>query len=125
MDKYSRVIFLGFLSWLIPFVASVFFVDQSGNYLVPEALFKSVMVVSGVLTGTYLAVRYFKKVKADYVREGWLIGLVWFAINIFLDLITLVGLFKMSLGDYFMGVGLRYLSIPIITVGLGYALKRK
>jgi hypothetical protein len=125
MDKYARVLFYGFLSWLVPLFASLLFFDQSGQRLVPEPFFKSIMVVCGVLVGTYLAIRYFRGVKENFISEGWVIGLIWLAMNIGLDLIVLVGLFKMDLGEYFMGIGLRYLSIPIITVGLGYALRRK
>ena len=57
--------------------------------------------------------------------KGIRIGLVWLLLNLALDLIVLVGLFKSDLGEYLIGVGLRYLVIPILTIGIGSILDQK
>jgi hypothetical protein len=126
MKKYSRILFYGLLIWLIPFIVSFLFVDAQGKFTISETFFKSIMIVTGALVGVILAVRYFKDVKEDYVREGAIIGLVWLMISLIIDLAFVqTGFFAMSFLQYFTDIGLRYLSMPIYTIGLGYALKQR
>lgn len=124
MKKNLKIILFGFLAWLIPFVASIFFYTKEGELIINMDLFKSIMVVVGMLSGTYLLVKYFEKIKTNFLKEGWIVGLVWFVINIGLDLLILLPMSKMTLADYLMTIGLRYLSIPIIAIGFGYVLER-
>ena len=42
-----RVTFYGLLSWVVPFIASIAFFDQTGELQIPEQLFKSIMIVVG------------------------------------------------------------------------------
>ena len=57
----------------------------------------------------------------DYLREGVLLGCLWFAINILIDapLMLLGGPMKMTLPDYMSDIGVTYLLIPAITIGIG------
>jgi len=126
MAKILKIIWFGFLTWLIPFIVSFFFVDKTGNYLIPETFFKTIMIVTGGLVGTFLLVKYFIKLKGDYLKEGIVIGLSWLAINLCIDLIFVgSGFFKMSFLSYFTDIGLRYLIIPIYSIGIGYILEKK
>jgi len=126
MNKHVEMVLFGFLLWLVPFLASFPFVDSSGNYLVPETFFKTIMIVVGSLVGVILAVEYFRDVKTNYLKQGVLIGIVWLAINWFLDLsMVFGGMFQMSISQYFTDIGLRYLSIPFYTTGIGYLLQEK
>jgi uncharacterized membrane protein YpjA len=63
---------------------------------------------------------YFRALEKDYLREGITVGLVWFTINILLDLVVLVPMSGMSIGDYFAQIGLRYLIIPTMGIAMGY-----
>jgi hypothetical protein len=124
MSKPLKIVLYGVFIWLIPFIASFPFVDAHGNYRIPETSFKSIMVVVGSFVGVFFAVRYFSKVDVGHVSEGIVIGIVWLLINLMLDLaLVYVGFFKMTPNQYFTDIGLRYLSIPIYTIGLSYALK--
>jgi len=38
------------------------------------------------------------------------------------DLIVLVGLFQNPVSEYFIGTGLRYLNIPVMSIGVGLIL---
>ncbi len=126
MNKYLKIVLFGFLIWLIPFIAGFPFVDQTGNFLIPETFFKSIMIVVGGLVGVTLAVTYFKEIGTDHVKEGITIGVVWLVINLGLDLVLVsMGFFPMTVTQYFADIGLRYLSMPIYTIGMGYALKQK
>lgn len=117
-----RTTSLGVVSWLIPFFASVPFFDRTGQLLVSQPLFKSVMVVVGGLAGVVLLAVAFRRIVATPVN-GLLLGLYWLAINLLLDLAVLVVLFKMPLLLYFYDIGLRYLLLPIIACGMGIVAK--
>jgi len=121
----TKNILLGFLSWLIPFVVSCFFVKPGGEYIIPYATFKSLMMVTGTISGSFLFYRYFRIVDSDFISKGVIVGLSWFFINIILDSIVLIPLMKTSFIDYFMSIGLSYISIPAISIAMGYLLDRK
>lgn len=116
LRRYSP--FLGFLSWLVPFLFSFLFVDRSGQFIIPQPLFKSVMVVVFGGFGTAMLVQAFRRLEPS-VRNGLVLGMIWLAINLGLDLAILVPLIRMPVVTYFYDIGLRYLLIPIIAVAIG------
>ncbi|HXZ15844.1 MAG TPA: hypothetical protein VEH77_07740 [Roseiarcus sp.] len=118
-----RTTVLGLLSWAIPFVVSFAFVDRSGQWVVPYALFKSIMVVVFGGLGTWFLVLAFRGVTPAW-RSGLALGLYWLAINLALDLIVLAPLTGMPVVAYVYDIGLRYLLIPIIATAMGAAAER-
>ena len=123
MNRYVKLLLFGFLLWLIPFGVGFLFFDANGNLTISETFFKSIMVVLGALLGVAFSVDYFKGIKGDYVNEGIVLGFTWLVISIVIDLMLVFsGFFKMGVGEYFTDIGVRYLSIPIYTIGLGLAL---
>ena len=126
VNKFLKIIFFGILAWLIPILVSILFVDMEGNFIIPETFFKSIMIVVGSLVAVMLAVKYYKSIKNDFVQEGIILGIIWFIISIALDLVMVFSnFFQMTVLEYFTDIGLRYLCIPIFTIGLGYALNQK
>jgi hypothetical protein len=126
VNKFLKIIFFGILAWLIPILVSILFVDMEGNFIIPETFFKSIMIVVGSLVAVILAVKYYKNIKDDFVQEGMILGIIWFIISIALDLVMVFSnFFQMTILEYFTEIGLRYLCIPIFTIGLGYALNQK
>ena len=122
MTQPLRALFYGFISWLVPLVLSFGFLDQTGQFRTDIRFFKSVMFVTATVTAALLLVSYFKRVKGGHVREGLLLGLLWLAMNIVLDLAVLVPMTGMSLRDYFVQIGFGYLAIPVITLLVGKVL---
>jgi len=123
MKKYLKVVLFGFFTWLIPFVVSFFIFPLRTSQ---RPLFESIMAVVVTICAVLFAVRYFRKVKASFLQEGVLIGVVWFLVNIVLDLLLFMeGPMKMSFADYMADIGLTYLIIPAVTFGLGYSLQKK
>lgn len=120
-----RNVVFGILSWLIPFVVSFLFYKPGGELMVPYATFKSTITVVGTISGCYLLEQYFKHVENDFVRNGVIVGLSWFAINLILDTAILIPMMKTTFSDYFMSIGQSYLSIPAISITMGYLLNRK
>jgi len=125
MKKYLINILYGFLAWFIPFVASFFFYTREGELTIDIFLFKSIMIVVGTFSAAFLLVSYFKKINVDYFKEGIIVGLTWFGINILLDLLILIPMSGMSIADYFIQIGIRYLAIPAMSIAVGTALENK
>lgn len=125
MKKYLKIVLYGFLVWLIPFALSIFFYTQEGKLTIDIFLFKTIMIVVGSISAAFLLVSYFKKIKTDYLKEGIIVGVIWFCLNILLDLLVLIPMSGMSIPDYFMQIGLRYLAMPAMSVAVGAALANR
>jgi len=118
-------IFLGFLSWLIPFIFSCFFFKPGGELIVAYSTFKSMIMVVGTITGCILLFQYFKSIHDHFIRNGMIVGFSWLALNIIFDALILVPLMKTSFLNYILSVGICYLAIPTISIAIGYILKEK
>ena len=124
MKKEIKIILFGILSWLIPFAVSMFFYNKEGRITIDIFLFKSIMILTGSLAGAFLMNSIIKKY---YIKkgEGLIIGLIWYIINIGLDLIILLPMAHLSIVDYFYQMGIRYLIIPIMCGSIGYAANNR
>ena len=125
MKKYLKNLLYGFLSWLIPFVSAFFFYSGQGELAIDIFLFKSIMIVVGSISAAFLLVSYFKKINGNYFKEGVVVRISWFAINIILDILILLPMSGMSFPDYFAQIGLRYLAIPAFSIAVGAVLTNK
>ncbi len=120
MVAKGKAILFGFLVWLSAFVVAfiVFPLRESSR-----PLFESIMPVVVASATASFAVLYFRGVRGRFVKEAAILGLVWLAINLAVDapLILLGGPMKMTLGEYLADIGLTYLIIPAVTIGIGLA----
>jgi hypothetical protein len=120
MSSWGRAIGLGFLMWLIPFIVAflVFPLRESAR-----PVFESVMAVTVTGTAVGLGLAYLRRVARAYAREGLAVGAAWFVLCVLIDapLMLLGGPMQMSVGAYFGDIGLTYVSIPLVTWGLGAA----
>jgi hypothetical protein len=119
--KGIRLVGFGVLTWLAPFLLSIPFYSEAGEPLYDIFLVKSVLIVFSAAFGTLLIVVYFRSVHARFVQEGALLGGAWLAINWALDAAVLLPLSGMDAGTYMAQIGLRYLIIPVIAIGIGAA----
>jgi uncharacterized membrane protein YpjA len=88
--------------------------------IVPEPLFKSVMVVVSGGAGAFLLLVVLRRQRST-LANGLVIGVYWLIINLGLDLLILVPMARMSLSDYVMTIAVRYLLVPIFAVCLALA----
>lgn len=118
-----RALILGFLLWLIPFIVSfIVYPLKSSSPL----LFESIMPVTLALVCMFFAYIYFKKVSSAYIKEGIVIGILWLAISILIDLLMFSwGPMAMTPIAYMEDIGLTYLMYPVMTIGIGYILEKK
>ena len=123
MTAVRKALLFGFLVWLIPFIVAfvIFPIRESSR-----PLFESIMPVAIATVVVGLGVTYFRVVRVNFIREGLLLGLLWLAISVLIDapLMLLGGPMRMSAGQYIADIGVTYLMIPVITIGLGFALSR-
>jgi hypothetical protein len=118
MINRMKVAGYGFLSWIVPFIASLLFFGKNGQPVLPIGLIKSIMILIGASLGGVLLFRLFRECPPS-LGSGVAIGSLWFLMNIVLDLSILVPMTKMNLGQYFSEIGLRYLLIPIMAGAMG------
>lgn len=124
MNKYLKIVLFGFLVWLIPFLVSFFVFPLKATM---RPLFESIMPLVLTIVVIILAYYYLKNLDANYIKEGVLIGIIWFIINIAIDLFIFLppSPMQMSFADYMMDIGLTYVIIPVITIGMGLMADNK
>ena len=124
MNKNLKIILYGFLVWLVPFTVSFIIFPLRASM---RPLFESIMPLVLTLIVIILAYYYLKNLETNLVKEGVLIGLSWLAINIIIDLMLFLPASPMHMNvlDYFMDIGLTYVIIPVITVGMGIMANNK
>lgn len=125
MSHVKKALILGFLTWLLPFVFSFFFYSREGELLINFDVFKSMMVVVSTTVGVILLIQYFKVVKGNYLRNAGYVGLLWFIMNLVLDIVILLPLSQMPMQEYVNQIAIRYLGIVVISIGFGYILEKK
>lgn len=121
MTSVRKAILFGFFIWLIPFgVAFAIFPLREAS----RPLFESIMPVVVTLATVTFGVSYFRQVTSNPVREGLVLGLLWLAMSVGIDLPLMLagGPMQMTLGEYMGDIGLTYLIIPAVTVGIGTVL---
>jgi len=118
MISWGRAIGYGFLVWLIPFVVAflVFFLHESAR-----PLFESIMAVTVTASAMTFGIAYMKRLDGRCLKEGLSLGVLWFLICILIDapLMLLGDPMKMTVAEYMSDIGVTYLIIPIVTLGLG------
>jgi hypothetical protein len=125
MSNLKKALIFGFLTWLLPFIFSFFLYSREGELLINMDVFKSMMVVVSMTIAIIFLVKYFKNVKGNYLRNGGYLGLIWFVINLLLDIVILLPLSGMPMQEYVNQIAIRYLAIPVVTIGFGYILEKK
>lgn len=122
MNKYVKIALFGVFIWLIPFVFSfVIFELRETN----RPLFESIMPVLLTITVMFFSIQYFKKKSDKPLKESLIVGVMWFLINIIIDIMLFIpeSPMQMTIADYMMDIGLTYVIILAIPIGIGYFIK--
>ena len=122
MQSMKRAFAYGFLVWLLTLLVSMALFPLKRSWPV---LFDSIMPVALALCAVIFANRYFQRCAASSVREGVLLGAIWLVMNWLLDWpLFSNGPMSMSMVNYIADIGLTYLMLPIITVGIAFQAAR-
>ena len=83
MKKYLKIALFGFLIWLIVFLISIalFSIHET-----QRPLFESIMPVVITACVVFFSILHFRKTEANFLKEGVLLGVIWFAVNIFFSI---------------------------------------
>lgn len=123
LRRYFKLLFLGFLVWLIPFLVAFVIFSLRTN---ARPFFETIMAVVVALVGVVFTAIGFRGVQSSFVKAGVELGLVFFAVSVLIDLpMFSYGPMATDLASYMMDVGLTYLIYPIITIGVGYMLAKR
>ncbi len=80
------------------------------------------MAVTVSLAAVWLGLAYLKKLSAVTGRDGMLVGILWLSMCVLIDLpLVSAGPMEMGLREYLGDIGLTYVIIPVVTVGLSSA----
>jgi hypothetical protein len=116
MRSWRRALLLGMLVWLIPFVVAFSISTLKGSW---RSLFESIMPVTLAVVVVAFALHYFARTTACSVLEGLLLGIVWLVVSLLIDLpLMLSPPMSMQPIEYTADIGITYLMIPVITVGI-------
>src|SRR3989338_993505 len=117
MNHKSAVLY-GLVIWAFVFIIAMLAFPLRAN---DRPLFESIMPVALVIATTFASVKYFLKSKKRTTWVGFCLGLIWFGVNVGIDLLMFSwGPMKMSLANYIKDIGVTYLLIPVITTGIGF-----
>ncbi len=123
MKSIKKALLYGFLVWLIPFIVAILLSSVRKDN---RPLFESLMPVVITISVVPFLILYFSKLQAHFLKEAVLLGIIWLAISLILDLLLFMeGPMKMSFADYMMDIGLTYLMIPTISIGFGCLLEKR
>jgi len=118
MQSMKRAFAYGFLVWLLTLLVSMALFPLKRSWPV---LFDSIMPVALALCAVIFANRYFQGCAASSLKEGLWLGAIWLIMNWLLDWpLFSHWQMKMSMVNYIADIGLTYLMLPIITVGIAY-----
>lgn len=124
MHSLKKSILFGFLVWLLPFIIAflIFLIHESNR-----PLFESIMPLVITVTVVIFSYLYFKNIDKNIKAEGAKIGVIFLLISLIIDLILFMpnSPMHMNLLDYLSDIGLTYLMIPVITIGMGYVIDRE
>lgn len=123
MNSIKAALFYGFLVWVIPFVVAFLILSLRTS---DRPFFESIMPVAVTIATVTFSVLYFRKVEADFLKEGIFLGIVFIAVSIAIDLLMFSrGPMAMPFVDYLKDIGFTYLLIPAVTIGMGYILEKR
>ncbi len=120
MTSMGKALLFGFLVWLVTF-AVAFAISPIHESSRP--LFESIMPVATAIIVVPLGVVYFRRIRRRFMREGLRLGLLWVLMCVAIDApLRLLGWpMYMTVPEYLADIGVAYLMIPVITVGIGAA----
>ncbi|HEX6462659.1 MAG TPA: hypothetical protein VFZ58_05350 [Candidatus Saccharimonadales bacterium] len=112
MQSVKRAVLYGIGVWLLLVVVSSLLFSLEKR---DDTLFESVKFVSlaTIVVGFFTA--YLRPLKKSSLNEGIMVGALWSVMTVVLDLgLYTLGLFNLSLFDYFKDVASSYIVMPIL-----------
>ena len=124
LKSWKYALLFGFLLWLIPFLVSIMIFPLHDTN---RPFFETIMPLTLTLFTVLFTILYFKDLETEFLKESVIVGVIWLAFSLIIDLIMFLppSPMMMSVPDYMMDIGLTYLILPIITIGFGYLVQNR
>lgn len=123
MTSLWKVIRFGLLVWLIPFLTGFAVYPLKTAW---RSLFESILPVAVCGATCYFGHRFFRGAPGAGPKQGFLVGLLWMALCIAIDLpLMLNPPIRMEWVEYWADIGLTYVMIPLITLSMGSLNQRR
>lgn len=108
----------GLACWFVPFAAAMAMYPLRVTH---QMLFESLIAVVLAATVVGVATAYLARISAVSGKHATLVGLAWVLQSLLLDWLAFsIGPMRMALTDYVADIGVSYLMIPIVTLGLAW-----
>ena len=117
MLQAAIVIGYAIVLWAVPYATSI---PLLGLLRTDPEWFHTIMIVEGSIVGAIVTALYFRPLTGNYLRAGFVAGSVWLVLNWLLDVVALLPFNGMSIGRYFLEIGLRYIAMAVLPVVAGY-----
>jgi len=118
MRHFIKAFLYGLAVWAVPFIIAMLIFPLRET---ERPLFESIMPVAVALCVVIFAVLYLKNLEMNFLSEGIRLGILWFIISIAIDLLLFSwGPMQMNFEDYMKDIGITYLMMPVITMGMGW-----
>jgi hypothetical protein len=122
MASWKRALWLGLFVWLVPFLVALMIFSLKGSW---RSLFESIMPVTLAVVVVTSALHYFARTRAASAGEGVRLGILWLIVSLLIDLpLMLSPPIRMQPIEYVADIGITYLMIPVITVGIAVSGRR-
>jgi len=122
MAESFRIAGYGLSCWFVPFAVAMALYPLRVTH---RPLFESVLAVTLAATGVGVMSAYLARKTSTSVERGLLCGLAWLGESLVLDWLAFsLGPMDIGLVDYIQDIGVAYLMIPVLTVGLAWQAKR-
>lgn len=122
MITWGRSLRYGLLVWLVPFLVAFAAFPLKEHW---RSLFESIMPVTLTLVVVFSTVRCLPQTGGLSWKQGLWLGFVWWVVSVMIDLpLMLNPPVSYTVVEYVADVGLTYMMIPVITVGMALSSQR-
>ena len=116
--QFLRTLGYGVASWFAVFAVSMALYPWRVDN---RPLFESVIPVVMAAVNITLMTLYLSRISSGFLAHGALCGALWVAENFICDFFAFsIGPMQLSFAEYVQDIGVTYLMIPVVTVGLAW-----
>ena len=122
MKEWGKRIGFGIILWAVAYAASIPLLPLAQT---DPSAFKSLVISVASVLSSIITVVYFLGIRANYLRESFVVAAVWLVVNWVLDFVALLPFTHQTLPQYFLEIGLSYIGFMAPIIAIGYLLEKK
>ncbi|MFX0072511.1 MAG: hypothetical protein ACFFAO_15610 [Candidatus Hermodarchaeota archaeon] len=120
-----RTIIFGFLIWFIPALVATLLWDVSKNQpAIDNIWYNAILGAVWSSNFAFVAYLYFKNLKDDYSKYGFITGIIWYIMSFLLDFLVVVIILNLGIESFLPGVVV-YINNFVLAGMIGYLLMKK